>query len=118
MCEAPSAFAASTRVAVPFSIDFDEYTSLFQKNSVQLTIKMYGSKTIAHQSERKKYFQNEDLGTDEEQRFCNIAGRKENVDKLQVTQKSLLLSASDKNEAKNISLLYNLPKLQLINWAE
>ena len=48
-----------------------------------------------------------DPGTYEEQRIKNIAARKAKFDELQL--KDFKEAACDKNEAKNISLLYNLP---------
>ena len=48
-----------------------------------------------------------DPGTYEEQRIKNIAARKAKFDELQL--KEFKEAACDKNEAKNISLLYNLP---------
>merc|ERR1719203_1496661 len=48
-----------------------------------------------------------DPGTYEEQRLKNIAARKAKFDELQL--KDFKEAACDKNEAKNISLLYNLP---------
>ena len=46
---------------------------------------------------------------DEMQWLCDIATRKAKLDKVQL--KSFKLSACDNNEAKNISLLYNLPEV-------
>ena len=48
-----------------------------------------------------------DPGTYEEQRIKNIAARKAKLSELQL--KEFKEAACDKNEAKNISLLYNLP---------
>jgi hypothetical protein len=48
-----------------------------------------------------------DPGTYEEQRIKNIAARKAKFNELQL--KEFKEAACDKNEAKNISLLYNLP---------
>ena len=50
-----------------------------------------------------------DPGTYEEQRIKNIAARKAKFDELQL--KDFKEAACDKNEAKNISLLYNLPEV-------